>query len=403
MRHVRSPALLLTGLVAGILLAPQLPKIQTKVSEVVDRIRAGKRNLSTTTSSAPLTRPAAVPAPKPVAPLKPTEAAEIVRVLGPELGANAMESSPVQVGRLLEQSGGRWSVAEPGKTASPERPWVAEWLPGNVAYWRVRHLGTALAEAMGRDWAVWRQKNPLGAVLDLRECLPVQSLESAAEICGLFVTPGEVLFTWRDEAGREKIFRSDRQPLGLGPGTPFIVLVGPNLRGAGELVASILQERSGAILLGQATGGQLGLLGETRLSSGRSVFRVKGEILLPGGRRGTGRPIPPDVELADDNFVDTEIWSGGEATIASTIAEVPAIKRANEASLIQQEDVEMEEETQATAPGKEAEAKRPPQDRGLQRAGDLLRMIRKMPPSSRRASIDPLHFRGQNSVSSHSA
>lgn len=402
MRHVRSPALLLTGLVAGILVAPQLPKIQAQVSEWVEKIRTGKRNASKNASLAPLTRPAVVPPPKPLAPLKPAEAAEIIRLLGNELGANAAESSPVQVGRLLEQSGGRWAVAEPGKTASPERPWVAEFLPGNVAYWRVRHLGTALAEAIGRDWAVWRQKNPLGAVLDLRECLPAQSLEAAAEVGGLFVTPGEVLFTWRDEVGKEKIFRSDRQPLGLGPGTPLIVLVGPNLRGAGELVASILQERSGAILLGQATGGQIGLLGETRLPSGRSVFRIKGEILLPGGRKGTGRPIPPDVELADDSFVDTEIWPGGEATIASTIAEVPGIKRANEASLIQQEEGEMEEETPSVPTGKEAEPKRPPQDRGLQRAGDLLRMIRKMPPS-RRASIDPVDFRGQNSISSHSS
>jgi len=401
MRHVRSPALLLTGLVAGILVAPQFPKIQTKVLKVAEKIRTRKREAFPNASSAPLTRPAVVPGPKPVAPLKPAEAAEIVRLMGNEFGANLAESTPVQVAKLLEQSEGRWAVAEPGKTASPERPWVAEWLPGNVAYWRVRHLGTALAEAMGRDWAVWRQKNPLGAVLDLRECLPVQSLESAAEICGLFVTPGEVLFTWRDETGKEKIFRSDRQPLGLGPGTPLILLVGPNLRGAGELVASVLQERSGAILLGQATGGQVGLLGETRLSSGRSIFRVKGEIFLPGGRKGIGRPIPPDVDLASEGFVDTEIWPGGEATIASTIVEVPAIKRANEASLIQQEEVEMEEPP-APDSGKDAEAKRPPQDRGLQRAGDLLRTIRKMPPS-RRASIDPGDFRGQNSLSSHCA
>jgi C-terminal processing protease CtpA/Prc len=95
---------------------------------------------------------------------------------------------------------------------------------------------------MGRDWAAWRQKNPLGAVLDLRECLPAQSLEAAAELCALFVTPGEVLFTWRDGAGKEKVFRSDRQPLGLNPATPLVVLVGPNLRGAGELVATILQD-----------------------------------------------------------------------------------------------------------------------------------------------------------------
>lgn len=399
MRHVRSPALLLTGLVAGILVAPQLPQVQTKLSAWVEKIRARKARVAASSLSAPLSRPAAVPAPKPVAALKPAEAQEILRILGNEAGARSAEGNPAQVGRLLEQSGGRWAVADPGKVAAPERPWVAEWLPGNVAYWRVRHLGTALAEAMGRDWSVWRQKNPLGAVLDLRECLPVQSLESAAEICGLFVTPGEVLFTWRDEGGKEKIFRSDRQPLGLGSGTPLIVLVGPNLRGVGELVVSILQERGGAILLGQATSGQVGLLGETRLSSGRSLYRMKGEILLPGGRRGTGQPIPPDVDLTHGGFVDTEIWPGGEATIASTIAEVPAIKRANEASLIQQEEME-EEEFPGPAPGKETVSQRPPQDRGLQRAGDLLRMIRKMPPI-RRASIDRTDFRGQNPSSSH--
>ena len=159
-------------------------------------------------------------------------------------------------------------------------------------------------------------------------------------------------------------------------------------------MASVLQERSGAILLGQATSGQPGLLGETRLSSGRSVFRVKGEILLPGGRKGAGRPILPDVDLACEGFVDTEIWPGGEATIASTIAEVPAIKRANEASLMRLGDMEVENESPEPVSGKESEAKRPPQDRGLQRAGDLLRMIRKIPP--RRASIDPGNFRGQN-------
>jgi hypothetical protein len=90
--------------------------------------------------------------------------------------------------------------------------------------------------------------------------------------------------------------------------------------------------------------------------------------------------------------MDTEIWLGGEATIASTVAEVPPIKRANEASLIQDEDVEMEE--MRTVGAKKDEAKRPAQDRGLQRAGDLLRGLRKIPPA-RRAAFDPCQFRGQ--------
>jgi hypothetical protein len=100
------------------------------------------------------------------------------------------------------------------------------------------------------------------------------------------------------------------------------------------------------------------------------------------------------VDLAGGGFVDTEIWPGGEATIASTVAEVPRIKRPNEASLIKEEEIDLEEYIPTTDPAKESEVKRPPQDRGLQRAGDLLRAIRKIPPT-RRAAFDPSLFRGQ--------
>jgi len=60
--------------------------------------------------------------------------------------------------------------------------------------------------------------------------------------------------------------------------------------------------------------------------------------------------------------------------------------------LLQGEDAEMEE-LRSEKEGKD-EPKRPPQDKGLQRAGDLLRGLRKIPPG-RRASFDPCHFRGQ--------
>jgi hypothetical protein len=399
MKTVRILSLLAVGAFVGVWVSPKLPLFAGKVTGVLEKIRARNRAPSAASMSSVPMRPAALPSPQPVSGLKPAEAVEIARLLGSEAGGIPAEATPIKMSRVLEQTRGRMAVTEPRKTASPERPWVAEWLPDNVAYWRVRNLSPALAEAIGRDWAVWRQKNPLGAVLDLRECLPSQSLEAVAEVCGLFVTPGEVLFTWKDGAGREKVFRSDRQPLGLGLSTPLIVLVGPNLRGAGELVASILQERGGGILLGQSTAGQLGWLAETRLSSGRSLFRMQGEIVLPGGQTETGRPLPADVDLAGGGFVDTEIWPGGEATIASTVAEVPPIKRPNEASLMKEEEIDLEEYIPTTGTAKESEVKRPPQDRGLQRAGDLLRAIRKVPPT-RRAAFDRSLFRGQIRASS---
>lgn len=357
-----------------------MPGMKAHLDGILVKIQSRRERQDRAEESAPA-RPAALPAPKPASPLRPAEAVEIAKVLGSDPAA--AEANPGSVTRMVDQSPGQLAVSEPLKLASADRPWVAELLPGPIAYWRVRTMGATLAEAMGRDWSAWRQKNPLGAVVDLRECLPAQSLESAAELCALFVTPGEILFTWRDGAGKEKVYRSDRQPLGLNPATPLVVLVGQNLRGAGELVATILQERAGAILVGQATAGQPGWLAESRLSTGRSLFRMRGEIVLPGGRAGSGRPLPPDLGVSGGNYTDAEIWTGGEMTIASTIAEVPPIKRARESTLIQEDEADAEEILSSSLSQKELEIKRPPQDRGLQRAGDLLRALRKMPPNRR--------------------
>jgi len=380
MKTLRILFLLFLGIGIGVGVTPFFPGMKAHLDEILIQIRSRKEPRTPVENSVPA-RPAALPAPKPVSPLRPSEAMEIARLVGSDPAA--ADANPAAVGRTLDQSGGRMALAEPVPLASPDRPWVAELLPGPIAYWRVRTMGATLAEAMGRDWAAWRQKNPLGAVLDLRECLPAQNLEAAAEMCALFVTPGEILFTWRDANGKEKVFRSDRQPLGLSPVTPLVVLVGPNLRGAGELVATILQERAGAILLGQATAGQLGWLAESRLSTGRSLFRLRGEVVLPGGRAGSGRPLPPDVVLTAASFTDSEIWTGGEMTIASTFAEVPAIRRAREATLLGEDKADGEEINPSSLSEKELELKRPPQDRGLQRAEDLLRALRKMPPSRR--------------------
>ena len=380
MKTLRILFLLFLGIGIGIGVGPFLPGMKAHLDGILVKIQSQKETKKRGEDSAPA-RPAALPTPKPVSPLRPAEAAEIARVLGSDPAA--AEANPGSLTRLIDQSAGQIAVGEPMRLASADRPWVAELLPGPIAYWRVRTMGATLAEAMGRDWAAWRQKNPLGAVLDLRECLPAQSLESAAELGALFVTPGEILFTWRDGAGKEKVFRSDRQPLGLNPSIPLVVLVGANLRGAGELVATILQERAGAILVGQATAGQAGWLAESRLSTGRSLFRARGEIVLPGGRAGSGRPLPPDLGLSGANYADAEIWTGGEMTIASTIAEVPPIQRARESTLIQEEEGGAEEIFSPSLSQKELELKRPPQDRGLQRAGDLLRALRKMPPNRR--------------------
>ena len=96
---------------------------------------------------------------------------------------------------------------------------------------------------------------------------------------------------------------------------------------------------------------------------------------------GSGRPLPPDVILNSAAYTDSEIWMGGEMTIASTVTEVPPIKRPREATLMNEDEADVDEIISSSLSQKELEKKRPPQDRGLQRAGDLLKALRKMPPS----------------------
>jgi hypothetical protein len=62
---------------------------------------------------------------------------------------------------------------------------------------------------------------------------------------------------------------------------------------------------------------------------------------------------------------------------------VPPIKRARESTLINEDEADVEEILSSSLSEKELEVKRFPQDRGLQRAGDLLRGLRKMPPIRR--------------------
>ena len=133
MKTVRIFLLLAVGAFVGVWVSPKLPLIAGKVTAVMEKIRARNRAPSAASMSSVPIRPAALPAPQPVSVLKPVEAVEIARLLGLEAGGIPAEATPIKMSRVLEQTRGRMAVTEPRKTASPERPWVAEWLPDNVA------------------------------------------------------------------------------------------------------------------------------------------------------------------------------------------------------------------------------------------------------------------------------
>ena len=107
MNFLRGIVLLVLGCVVGVLLAPRLPKLEAGFGEVIEKVKARARPSSPLKEARAPVRPAAVPAPQPVRPLKVAEAGEIGRLMGiPD------EATPGKISKALEQSGGRWAVAD---------------------------------------------------------------------------------------------------------------------------------------------------------------------------------------------------------------------------------------------------------------------------------------------------
>ena len=130
--------------------------------------------------------------------------------------------------------------------------------------------------------------NLQGLILDLRNN-PGGALDSAVQVCSLFLKPGEAVLTMRGRAVPERTYRTAVAPLLLK--IPLIVLVNSKTVSAAEVVAAALQDHDRAIIAGEPTYGKGVVESVMPLSSQTGLGLVSAEYFTPSGR-SIQKPLP---------------------------------------------------------------------------------------------------------------
>ncbi|TVR19114.1 MAG: S41 family peptidase [Anaerolineaceae bacterium] len=141
-----------------------------------------------------------------------------------------------------------------------------------------------------------------GVILDLRDNFG-GLLQEAVEIAGIFLDGGIVLYEVRNTGERE--FEAEQ---GVTVDLPLIVLVNRGTASASELLAGALQDRGGAVLIGQNTFGKGTIQQIFQLSDSSSVHVTSAEWLTPNRNQIDGIGLEPDIAMIpDEDGRDVEI------------------------------------------------------------------------------------------------
>jgi carboxyl-terminal processing protease len=131
-----------------------------------------------------------------------------------------------------------------------------------------------------------------GIVLDLRDN-PGGLLDEAVETASAFLRDGPVV-SYQQRGHTPDVLDA------LGGGNtdvPLVVLVDGGTASAAEIVASALQDRGRAVIIGSQTFGKGSVQAPSQLSDGSALELTVGHYLTPSGRSIDGIGITPDLEV----------------------------------------------------------------------------------------------------------
>lgn len=156
-------------------------------------------------------------------------------------------------------------------------------LPGEVGYIKLERFSRRAAEevrsALG-ELKVGRQLN--GVVLDLRDN-PGGLLESAVDICEIFVPTGSRIVSTRGrDISAEKVYTSNISP--SEPNLPLAVLINANSASASEVVAGAIQDLDRGVIVGERSFGKGLVQNVFPLAHSTSVKITTARYYTPSGR-----------------------------------------------------------------------------------------------------------------------
>ncbi len=267
-------------------------------------------------------------------------------------------------------------VSPPPRAAEvPSVAFASGILGVNRAYVRIAGAPESCIEALDAALASAKSSGCQELILDLRcpEASIPGAFPFAAEVIDRFVPAGRVLFELKSLAASAlpRVFSSRSSAAWSGS---LVVLCDADTSPAGEVIASVLQQQTKALLVGEPTPGRMVEYEDHPLSATALLRVAVAAVVYPGGRSGLGLKVEPLLRAGSPSKEKLELFQAvdsGARSLVDCIAEHPR-PRMNEAALVARVNPELPYLLHK-ASGQEHPADSTPRiDRALQFAADAL-------------------------------
>jgi len=250
--------------------------------------------------------------------------------------------------------------APPGETHPVYLP-ASQTRGKKIAYWdwkafpSARHAGRVYADLLRLE-----KEHAAGLILDLRDTAPAD-VDASLTLLDQFLPSGPLLYL--DRQGKRSAEPVAAHPNGNEPSFALVLIVDHENQGMAELVASVLQSRNRALVVGERTAGKTTLqrilpLVTYRSSTGsRNVDRdFLGLLSLPSstwrdprGESIDGKGVVPDVLLNPASTEEEERYAVEVARDILVAANEPERKKILEAEKVEIARIAEEKEKRAAA------------------------------------------------------
>jgi len=171
---------------------------------------------------------------------------------------------------------------------------MMELWPQQIGYIKVNGLydqsGVQIAEQLKR----WIDEKAVGAIIDVRGANGI-NVDAVADVAGVLSRTPAPLFAIKD--GNNQVVRSVAVKSGTPLTYPLMILVDRYTSGAAEIMAGVLKESKGAMLIGESTAGDRVLREAMPLSSNRWLYVATRRIEIAGLAIKDGEGVPPHVQV----------------------------------------------------------------------------------------------------------
>lgn len=167
-------------------------------------------------------------------------------------------------------------------------------LNGDIGFIRINTFSELTKDEFKRTLEGLINQGAKKLILDLRDN-PGGILQSAVDISGNFIEPGQVVVSTVDRKGKLEEYRTEGNP--VGKGMPIVVLVDQNSASASEALAGALQDYGLATLIGGQTYGKGTVQVVIPLKAGGALKITTARYHTPKDRVIDGVGLSPDIQI----------------------------------------------------------------------------------------------------------